>query len=706
MKLHKLLVALALLIICASAKAKVYYDHNDNKLFDGKDFPVLDLVICLDKYKFANNQWTYYEKGKGLSAAPIFTNLLYAIEQEEVCIACSNLIRELIDKTTIKSREQERCTAALKLLNNTRQWINFVTSDQEFVVLLPRKKYNVTGLADLDSIGLNKNVFLELKSIDTLFYTVSELEQQTRLNTLAQTTPQLKTAGLIKHETLFDIFLENKQASQIMKRIVLSGHGYFQEQIQSTVSGPLDIKKPQGPTETGAAIAQLRPYQYIQFLEKMSTVGCSFLLISSCYSGGWNALTSQNKTFYEQKTMFEKFNSITDAIPFIIVVESTPDKPIVAEQEAHLFAHFFIEINKFFVQQKEDLRKLLTGEEQQLSTLERGIRTKNLKNNVSEIDILTGILLTPPTSLVEQKPWIINTLETLLKNIRSIADSTYSTVRFPGKPFFRLALKNDNTELIKTLDQLKNEQTLKAKALSTEIEGSEKYKKIDKEYTAIELEINQLESFFAPFKIDYPFLVHHELIHRLDKNKNITIQYPHRNALLYTSIINVPISISNQSFRIVSMIPGRAQHYINELLFDLDSHKKLTGLNSIFSIQKDPIKFYFIENITGLEDKQTINNVAIKNSKGTINFIYQSSQDKKYYDQSGKELGQQQAQATIKQWVLETTPAREAIFEATAGIETIYKFRIKINQIFPGLFTPEELGQKQTHKKQIDVKSL
>ena len=39
-----------------------------------------------------------------------------------------------------------------------------------------------------------------------------------------------------------------------------------------------------------------------------------------------------------------------------------------------------------------------------------------------------------------------------------------------------------------------------------------------------------------------------------------------------------------------------------------------------------------------------------------------------------------EAKDTIKQWLLQTTPAPEALLEATAGIENEFKFRRRINR--------------------------
>ncbi len=692
---YKKLALCMLFAISSTASAKVYYDQNGNKLFNGKDFPVLDLVICLDKYKFNGKEWIHSEKYADLATAPITSTLINTIEQEEALVACSNLIRKLIDKAATQSIDGTLCKNVITTLNDHSMWLIFLTKDQEFVLFIPRKKYAVSSPSDLKALEINTDILQELKSLDSSFYNESELKQQKRLDELALREPTLKTKGLIQHETLFALFLQTPETNNITKHIIMAGHGNFHEQIKSTSQEKLKLKKPQGPTETDAAIAQLRPYQYIQFLELLKKISCSLLYIKSCYSSGFNALMAKNETFYQEKNIFAQFR-LADDLPFIIVNESTPDVSAGALLKSKIAA-FFTQINSFFLQKKNRLKEHL-GQQ---------------KITCSEQDLLTGKLLTPPLSIIEQKPWLINTLAPIIENLRTLSANNYSTARFPGMPFFRFIepQKNpDSLQQLSILQQKKTDATQKLEAqLASLTPDSPEFNNAIEEYQKLirqwDDEIEKLETPLRPLVLSNQFLVHYELKHRKDKNPSLTIQDPTQYALLYPSVIALPITIKSSIFRIISMIPGRAQHYFTSLTFECDPALTFNKLDTIFAkIQQEPVKLYFIKNLTGLADKNALSHVCIKTNDGKASIIYQD-EDNKYYNELNKELNEQTARTTIKQWVLETTPAHEALFESSAGIENIYKFRIKISPIFKGMFTREELGKKPESSKTSTVEN-
>jgi hypothetical protein len=689
--LHALMLAIITCFICTgTVHAKTYFDDQGNALYDGHNFPVLDLVICLDKYKFDGTQWTYYEKGKSITGAPILGTLVSSIKQKEASISSSNLIRELLD--------QDKQNNLLADINDSKEWLRFITHNQEFVLLIPRKKYNISGISDLESLGINQTLLKELKTIDSDFYTTSEKTQQERLNTLAQTIPPLKSAGLIDHETLCALFLTTKKAKDIMKRVILAGHGFYQEeQIKSHESGTITIKKPQGPTETGAAIAQLRPFQYIKLLDTFQNTGCSFLFVKSCYSGGWNALTAQNEAFYEEKNIFAKFKSV-QGTHFIVITESTPDKT-AGECDTSKLNTFFSDLNTFFLQEKIKLGNYL-----------------NVKNFVcNDIELLRGTFLNPPVNLIDQKPWLKDTLGKIIPSIRSPKIINYSSVRFPGMPYFRFINQTTQEEFDVALEKLnqlnqKKETILKERAAQTKEmnpESPERTQIIEKYWTQLiplTNEINLLESLLMPLDITYPFLMNYELKHLKDKVKSLVIQYPVAHVLVYPSTILLPLKIKNKFFKILSMIPGRAQHYFKVFEFDTQPALPFSTMSTIFSMQKMqdyPTKLYFIERVSGLADKGgMVSHVCIKVTQKNIDIIYRG-QDQLYYDnKTNQKIDEQTARTTIKQWVLETTPAREAIHEATAGMETIYTFRQQVAKDLPGIFSPEELGKKIKTKKQ------
>lgn len=696
------IISIILLLSSYEAFSKVYFDQNNNKLFDGKDFPVLDISIFLDKYKFDNNnkEWTAYD----LYGGPVFNNLICSITNNEMSISSSNLIRTIINLG--QNSSNIKYIDIIEKINNKEKWLKFITIDQEFIVLIPKQKYpNIKTIDDLEKIGINKKILIELKNIenskDGSFYKDSEITQQNRINSLGEQTPELKTAGLIKHETLFSLFLETTESKKISKRVFLEGHGYFQkEKLQSKSQGPVKINKPKNALETGSAIAQLRPYQYVKMLEKLSKINCSFLYVNSCYYGGFNAVSCQNYGFYEQKNIFKKFENIDKNIKYIICVESTPDISVSAQNISTSI--FFLQINKFFIEQKDKLIEYL-----KLNIYEPN---KNINpENISETEILTGEYVRKKIvnkntgkieysdqkiSLIEQKPWIAESKEfcAILDYARFLTSTSLSSVRFPGRPFFRFSVNKD--------------------------------RKIDED-----LEVKTL-------KIDYPFLLNHEVKNGKSSNIKIQKEQPVRlsSILLYPSIINLKFEFIDIAPKFVSMIPGRAQHYLKGIIIgeyissfkDKNSASIANELATKFTLgTRNAKKSYFVENINFLESKTykpSINfienffiNIALSENNTNYEYIYKDTSlkttEKKYfhnfekneYDNTGKfikkvrineVIGKNKVMQLIKKWTLETTPAKEAIFEATAGVENIYSFRNKINTIFDNkLFNKNQLGK-------------
>lgn len=214
-------------------------------------------------------------------------------------------------------------------------------------------------------------------------------------------------------------------------------------------------------------------------------------------------------------------------------------------------------------------------------------------------------------------------------------------------------------------------------------------------------------------KIDQQFLMKKELAFKSFvrknpelKNKKQFLETGISTILLYPSITSLPVKLFNKYAKIKSMIPGRAQHYIKEIV--LCENKNKSNFHTAFNYS-EATKLYFVEKLSCEQDKSVLKNLVLKTNKDNTDYIYQD-QAGNYRNKSGQIISAKAAQETIKNWILRTTPAKEAIHEATAGIENIFKFRAKISQItkeengtavknemFKDMFSPAELGKKIKH---------
>ncbi|MFC1842238.1 hypothetical protein ACFLYU_01115 [Candidatus Dependentiae bacterium] len=785
----KYILMISFILSPLNISPKVYYK-------DGKkvaEANVLDVGIFLDDFIFVQGEG-YTSQAKKNETDPIFQGLIETIEDEEAIIACSNLVRCLISFEKEKFAMKKwllfgtQVEKVLSELNNKNKWLIYKTLDGEYVVLIPIKKYGkVKRLAE---IGINDSKVTSIKAIDKEFY--EDTEKQQIKNIVIE-----KDIEKMRSESLLNIFSNNPK---IVKRVYLSGHGFFSKEIQATLP---EIKMLQPKEESFASIATMSPHQYIKFLERLKNIGCSFLFVNSCFSGGWNALASQTAGFYEQKNIFKKFEHISKTIPFIIVVSSLPDEVGASAVTEHKIkiSDFFRKLNMLFEKEVKAFKKEIAGlkgnlKKQRLcrkksfkdivGSFKKGIKAlyenneikiieastpkewkelhkavlevcnKKIKD-INEIDVLTGKLLTPiygrPLTIIDKKPWLLKAIHPILINLtKEKRIENLSSIRFPGKPFFRvenafeeLKKKYVSEEIEKlgklfSLSSIKKEKLVK-KEKELEVKIRKTQKKEDKKALKEELEktmsqISNINSILnykvreakekiskkaGTLVISYPFLIDHQLKH---KDEPITITMSKELILLYPSIINLSIKMLNPKAKIISMIPGRAQHFIKSIDLDFEiEHEGKTSITDLLdkfyekhfysrSYALIP-KLFFIGKISFVhkqtKKKYDLENVVFILGKGVKNYIYKSKGQyylrkafhekvkTKYFGVSEQtiykslKMYEKEAKKIIHQWVLKTTPAKEAIHEATAGIENIYKIRRRINQVIPGTFSEKEL---------------
>jgi len=376
-------------------------------------------------------------------------------------------------------------------------------------------------------------------------------------------------------------------------------------------------------------IANIEIEKFNQFLTFLKKINCEFLYILSCYAAGVNILKAQMAVVKDLKEVIaqekkgkkidatiEKFKSIKTEIPFIIIVTSISDTKAEAPK--------ITGINLFFKDLNEFLSKERTSEE-----------------------------------WVYTKPF-----ETILKNIAGEAIQNQPSIRFPGIPFFRAANLNKEVKII-----------------------------------------------------TYPFLLHHELKAKTKKkSKAIPIDTPY--ALIYPSIINVPLEFSRDELpKIMPMIAGKSHFFIKKIVtpdlqkYALKKYPDLEAFEEEEGIKKESFKMlirsfghqsdlsprlFFIGELQGKKNKSEYKNIVIRiaskayKTKKTEDYgkrkaacIYQKG-DKFFYaiynpdtekEINFKAIKKSDAEQKINEWVKETEPLPEALYEATAGIETEKKFK-------------------------------
>ncbi len=207
-------------------------------------------------------------------------------------------------------------------------------------------------------------------------------------------------------------------------------------------------------------------------------------------------------------------------------------------------------------------------------------------------------------------------------------------------------------------------------------------------------------TFFRPVDVDdkvqvlsYPSLIKHELIHKVQKGPK-DLRLKNKEALLiYPSIIDVPLTfLGAKAPSLISMIPGPAHHYLQsitaaniDVIEDLFEDVEVARESVIRGIQP---KALFIGKLkhrySVLKNVLISSRVDLLTKKYSLEIIAQH-EDKKHYVKNSifawKEISKEQAYKKIRHILDETTPAKEALTEATGGIESERQFTKKIDTL-------------------------
>jgi len=355
-------------------------------------------------------------KIKDITLGAITRGVVFSVLQREAAIVSAPLIRALLDLSRYqipKKRQTELKPIALKGINTLSKildgtWFIYKTTDSEFALLIPKEKYpNAIDqkILNLEKIGLSQATLQPIKPIkpDLKAAFKSDLQQKN---------------GQIKLNTLKNIFSQTPNAKKINKRIFLHGHGHF--------------KAPQTP----AIIAQLTVQAYVNLLQFLKEINCSFLSVESCFVSGLNI---QNAMRNFRKQIQQRISSSQkDPLPFILVTFGMPDTP--SKVNPNLFGIFFEKLNRFFQNQRIILTNtILANKKSYLTTKDKKEIIKKIKH-ISEQDILTGTTLKnikkidniTIKSLIKRNPKIIQQFSPILRYIGGSYQFNFPFIKFPG----------------------------------------------------------------------------------------------------------------------------------------------------------------------------------------------------------------------------------------------------------------------------------
>jgi len=366
-------------------------------------------------------------------------------------------------------------------------------------------------------------------------------------------------------------------------------------------------------------------------------------------------------------------------------------------------------------------------------------KVKKVEEGTDEIAVVTGQawenIFGEKISLVERKPWVVLTFFPILQNISYQMVIAQPSMKFPGRPLFRFSEDFISGDKVVSYPFLMNHQIKYGKKEPVKINNLERikqnitYRLKNIEQKAIETMregeklVKQGRKFRSRKLIKKGEMLVKQGQESLKKQKK-ELQQAEQNAqelmvenlFIYPSVISVPFEITMQEIEqpgqddaqyetpdIISMIPGKAHHYFKEITVktipakkekDFDQIKK-EFLVSFGDTDQLPTTLFFIETLKfKMKSKEVVfKNVIVRhrgffNEDGpylTFDFVYQDQVDKKYYYaffNSTKDIDDMvfrslpgAKKGDIMEWILETAPSKEALAEATSGIETEEKFR-------------------------------
>ena len=445
------------------------------------------------------------------------------------------------------------------------------------------------------------------------------------------------------------------------KIIYLVGHGGSSEELKKTKMDPLKFK----PGKE-ARIATLKYDEYSALIDGLGKSKpeskCIFLAITSCYAAGWNALTMHSALVDKSKEIFKK-----KEIQFPIALGVLTDAAAPA-------------FDKNFKKLFETLHRIFTGVDPLIKE-----------------DSATTVAWT-------KKPF-----EKILVYLYGDELRNFPSIRFPGlDTFFRAVNVDDKVAIITYPELIRHEMQFIKRAKSyKEVEWHpgmpvtvERTRKEEIEELRKE-EIEELEDIYKRMRKlrsegrDIPQKIKDELskkIKKIRKQMKSLVFTDKIAILIYPSVIDIPIAIKgNIKTKFISMISGPAHHYIADLSFE--KHYPDTSLTKFVSP-----KSFFVAKVTNEEEQHAPTatafdgeykpyifneNVTLPGDSKEIKSLHRDSDDDWYKeDGSGSSdmINESDALDILKKILDITTPAREALWEATGGMESERKFRIKINE--------------------------
>jgi len=423
-------------------------------------------------------------------------------------------------------------------------------------------------------------------------------------------------------------------------------------------------------------IAQLPLGQYARFIREMNKRACTFFVVDSCFAGGENLAKAHKKVIIR-----DSIDILTkENIHFPIAVNSLSDATVKVIDSN--FAAFFNGLRNLFALRKK-----------------AGVKT-----------------------------WITDPFKSILKNISGDLLENLPSIKFPGVPGFFRVVDVDNDVAIITEPYLVTEE-LKQRFAFAPIYGKGKELKVVtgkrkpfqlKPTLETEVKMLPLPSEIRQGPLKYlNFLVSHK-----------------RALLLYPAVIGLPIRLLGGIPKLVSMIPGNAQHYL-EGMHVIDGEDLVeNGFKGFEKIIKGmfggPIifssKLFFIKKLSveiekeseGKDGKvsQVIDNVYIRtffkesdgHSKDLLQlfggFIFDNEFYSFYYIH---EEGKEESEFDVKKssmheyfpfliaHIINTTPSKNFLLESFNSVDSDFKVRAAIADAYrvSGLgYMIEGLGQK------------
>ncbi len=169
----------------------------------------------------------------------------------------------------------------------------------------------------------------------------------------------------INTSDLDDILSDDKE---INKNIYAIGHGSFikdlapaikEDKIQTDIN--LERKKKRRRKHTNLAaikpsiFLQMDFSEYKKMLSILNKKGCSFLLLSTCYGGGWNIYNAHKQENIKNSEEFNKKLFLNDNIQFPIVMFSVSDSISYGiKYRVNHLRNFFHQLNEFLENRKRD----------------------------------------------------------------------------------------------------------------------------------------------------------------------------------------------------------------------------------------------------------------------------------------------------------------------------------------------------------------